>query len=196
VFGTIRLLKNVSGLWLLQECQRRWNEEGLHLTWDAIVAQAAAAPPLRCLIDPDAPEFLPVGDMPARIRDYCRRSGQPVPETVGEIARCCLESLALRYRQVIDALEQITSQSITTVRIVGGGSQNALLCQLTADACRRTVIAGPAEGTALGNIWFRRLRQVISPISRRLVRRLRRRFHSRCTLLRQLFTGKPIADSR
>ena len=152
VYGTIRLLKNVSGLWLLQECQRRWNEEGLHLTWDAIVAQAAAALPWRCLIDPDAPEFLPVGDMPARIRDYCQRSGQPVPETVGEIARCCLESLALRYRQVIDALEQITSQSITTVRIVGGGSQNALLCQLTADACRRTVIAGPAEGTALGNI--------------------------------------------
>ncbi len=152
VFGTIRLLKNVSGLWLLQECQRRWNEEGLQLTWEAIVAQAAQATPLRCLIDPDAPEFLPVGDMPARIRDYCRCSGQPVPETVGEIARCCLESLALRYRQVIDALERLTGQSISTVRIVGGGSQNALLCQLTADACRRTVVAGPAEGTALGNI--------------------------------------------
>lgn len=152
VYGTIRLLKNVSGLWLLQECQRRWQEEGLLLTWDAIVAQAAVASPRRSLIDPDAPEFLAVGDMPARIRDYCRRTGQPVPETVGEIARCCLDSLALRYQQVIDALADLTGQTITTVRIVGGGSQNALLCQLTADACRRPVVAGPTEGTALGNI--------------------------------------------
>ncbi|MCS7291046.1 MAG: rhamnulokinase [Roseiflexus sp.] len=152
VYGTIRLLKNVSGLWLLQECQRRWHEEGRHLTWDEIIAQAEAAPPLRSLIDPDAPEFLAVGDMPARIRDYCRRTGQPIPETVGEIARCCLESLALRYRQVIEALERLTGQPITTVRIVGGGSQNTLLCQLTADACRRTVVAGPTESTALGNI--------------------------------------------
>ncbi|WP_298482069.1 rhamnulokinase family protein [uncultured Chloroflexus sp.] len=152
VYGTIRLLKNVSGLWLLQECQRRWQEEGLLLTWDAIVAQAAVASPRRSLIDPDAPEFLAVGDMPARIRDYCRRTGQPVPETVGEIVRCCLDSLALRYQQVIDALADLTGQTITTVRIVGGGSQNALLCQLTANACRRPVVAGPTEGTALGNI--------------------------------------------
>ncbi len=152
VYGTTRLLKNVSGLWLLQECQRRWNDEGRQLTWDEIIAQAEAAPPLRALIDPDAPEFLAVGDMPARIRDYCRRTGQPIPETVGEIARCCLESLALRYRQVIETLEQLTGQPITTVRIVGGGSQNILLCQLTADACRRTVVAGPTESTALGNI--------------------------------------------
>ncbi|MCX7858971.1 MAG: rhamnulokinase [Chloroflexus sp.] len=152
VYGTIRLLKNVSGLWLLQECQRRWHEEGLSLSWDDIVAQAAAAPPRRSLINPDAPEFLAVGDMPARIRDYCRRTGQPEPATVGELARCCLDSLALRYQQVIDALADLTGQTITTVRIVGGGSQNALLCQLTADACRRPVVAGPAEGTALGNI--------------------------------------------
>ncbi|ACL26165.1 rhamnulokinase [Chloroflexus aggregans] len=152
VYGTIRLLKNVSGLWLLQECQRRWHEDGLNLRWDDIVAQAATAPPRRSLIDPDAPEFLAVGDMPARIRDYCRRTGQPEPETVGEIARCCLDSLALRYQQVIDALAELTGQTITTVRIVGGGSQNALLCQLTADACRRPVVAGPTEGTALGNI--------------------------------------------
>ncbi len=152
VYGTFRLLKNVSGLWLLQECQRRWNEEGRRLTWDEIIAQAEAAAPLRSLIDPDAPEFLAVGDMPERIRDYCRRTGQPVPETVGEIVRCCLESLALRYRQVIEALERLTGQPITTVRIVGGGSQNTLLCQLTADACCRTVVAGPTESTALGNI--------------------------------------------
>ncbi|WP_322822032.1 rhamnulokinase family protein [Chloroflexus sp.] len=152
VYGTIRLLKNVSGLWLLQECQRCWQADGLNLSWDEIIAQAAAAPAGRSYIDPDAPEFLAVGDMPARIRDYCRRNGQPVPETVGEIARCCLDSLALRYREVIDALADLTGQSITTVRIVGGGSQNTLLCQLTADLCQRPVVAGPTEGTALGNI--------------------------------------------
>lgn len=152
VYGTIRLLKNVSGLWLLQECQRCWQADGLNLSWDAIIAQAAAAPAGRSYIDPDAPEFLAVGDMPARIREYCRRNGQPVPETVGEIARCCLDSLALRYREVIDALADLTGQPITTVRIVGGGSQNTLLCQLTADLCRRPVVAGPTEGTALGNI--------------------------------------------
>lgn len=152
VYGTIRLLKNVSGLWLLQECQRCWQADGLNLSWDAIIAQAAAAPAGRSYIDPDAPEFLAVGDMPARIREYCRRNGQPVPETVGEIARCCLDSLALRYREVIDALADLTGQPITTVRIVGGGSQNTLLCQLTADLCRRPVVAEPTEGTALGNI--------------------------------------------
>lgn len=152
VYGTIRLLKNVSGLWLLQECQRCWQADGLNLSWDEIIAQAAAAPAGRSYIDPDAPEFLAVGDMPARIREYCRRNGQPVPETVGEIARCCLDSLALRYREVIDALADLTGQPITTVRIVGGGSQNTLLCQLTADLCRRPVVAGPTEGTALGNI--------------------------------------------
>ncbi len=152
VYGTIRLLKNVSGLWLLQECQRRWQEEGLRLDWDEIVELAAQAPPRRSIIDPDAPEFLAVGDMPARIREHCQRTGQPVPQTVGEIARCCFDSLALRYQQVIDALAELTGQTITTVRIVGGGSQNRLLCQLTADACQRPVVAGPVEGTALGNV--------------------------------------------
>ncbi|MGQ9529571.1 MAG: rhamnulokinase [Chloroflexus sp.] len=152
VYGTIRLLKNVSGLWLLQECQRCWQADGLNLSWDEIIAQAASAPAGRSYIDPDAPEFLAVGGMPARIREYCRRSGQPVPETVGDIARCCLDSIALRYQEVIDALADLTGQPITTVRIVGGGSQNTLLCQLTADLCRRPVVAGPTEGTALGNI--------------------------------------------
>lgn len=152
VAGTIRFLKNVGGLWLLQECQRQWQQEGRSYSWSELIALAEAAPPLRSLIDPDAPEFMAVGDMPATIRAYCRRTRQPEPESVGAVVRCCLESLALKYRWVVAALEGLTGRTIDTVRVVGGGSQNALLCQLTADACKRTVVAGPAEGTALGNI--------------------------------------------
>lgn len=152
VGGTIRFLKNVAGLWLLQECRRLWQEQGRDYSWGELVALAEAAPPLRSLIDSDAPEFLAVGDMPATIRAYCRRTGQPEPEGVGATVRCCLESLALKYRWVVAALEGLTGRRIETVRVVGGGSQNALLCQITADACRRPVVAGPPEGTALGNI--------------------------------------------
>lgn len=152
VGGSIRFLKNVGGLWLLQECQRQWQQEGQRYTWPELVALAEAAPPLRSLVDPDAPEFLAVGDMPATIRAYCRRTAQPEPQSVGALVRCCLESLALKYRWVVEALERLTGRRIEVVRVVGGGSQNALLCQLTADACRRPVEAGPAECTALGNI--------------------------------------------
>jgi len=152
VAGTIRLLKNVGGLWLLQECQRQWQHEGRAYSWPELLALAEAAPPLRSLIDPDAPEFLAPQNMPATIREHCRRSGQPVPAGVGELVRCCLESLALTYRRVVAALETLTGRQIDTLRVVGGGSQNTMLCQLTADACQRTVVAGPAEGTALGNI--------------------------------------------
>jgi len=152
VAGTVRFLKNVGGLWLLQECQRQWQREGRALDWPALVALAERAAPLRSLVDPDAPEFLHPGDMPAAIRAACRRSGQPEPDSVGALVRCCLESLALTYRRVVEALEELTGRRIETVRIVGGGSQNTLLCQLTADACRRWVVAGPAEATALGNM--------------------------------------------
>jgi rhamnulokinase len=152
VAGTVRFLKNVGGLWLLQECQRRWREEGRSYSWPELVTLAEAAVPLRSLVDPDASEFLAVGDMPATIRAYCRRTHQPEPASVGAMVRCCLESLALKYRWVVEALEGLTGRRIETVRVVGGGSQNALLCQLTADACRRPVVAGPVEGTALGNI--------------------------------------------
>jgi rhamnulokinase len=152
VAGTIRLLKNVGGLWLLQECQRQWRRAGQERSWPELVALAEAAPPLRSLVDPDAPDLLNPGDMPAAIRACCRRSGQPEPEDVGAMVRCCLESLALKYRWVVVALEELTGRRLDTIRIVGGGSQNALLCQLTADACGRRVVAGPAEATALGNI--------------------------------------------
>jgi rhamnulokinase len=152
VAGTIRLLKNVGGLWLVQESQRQWQREGTTYDWETLLALAEQAAPFASLIDPDAAEFLHAGDMPARIRDYCARTGQPVPESVGAIVRCCLESLALRYRWVIEALERVAGLQIATIRVVGGGSQNHLLCQFTADACARTVVTGPVEATALGNV--------------------------------------------
>jgi rhamnulokinase len=152
VGGTIRLLKNVGGLWLLQECRRQWAQAGEDYAWPDLLAQAEQAPPLVSLVDPDAPELLVPPDMPAAIRDYGVRTGQPAPASVGALVRCCLESLALKYRWVLGALETLTGQRIDTVRVVGGGSQNALLCQFTADASRRRVVAGPVEATALGNI--------------------------------------------
>lgn len=152
VSGDIRLLKNVTGLWLLQESRRQWQREGHDYSWGELMALAAQAAPFRSLIDPDARDFASPGDMPAAIRAYCRRSGQPEPDSVGAVVRCCLESLALKARWVIEALESLVGHPLDTIRIVGGGSQNALLAQWTADACQRPVVAGPIEATALGNI--------------------------------------------
>ncbi|HEX9372561.1 MAG TPA: FGGY-family carbohydrate kinase, partial [Roseiflexaceae bacterium] len=152
VAGTIRLLKNVAGLWLAQESRRQWQREGISYGWEELLALADQAAPFASLIDPDAPEFLHAGDMPERIRAFCRRTGQPAPASVGAVVRCCLESLALRYRWVIEALERVAGVQIDVIRVVGGGSQNRLLCQYTADACRRPVVAGPVEATALGNV--------------------------------------------
>jgi rhamnulokinase len=149
---TIRFLKNVAGLWLLQESRNQWQREGRTYGWDELLAAAAEAPPFRSLIDPDAPDFIHPGDMPAVIRRYCRRHGQPEPESVGQLVRCVLESLALKYRRVLEALETVGGRRLETIRIVGGGSQNRLLNQFTADACRRPVVAGPVEATALGNV--------------------------------------------
>jgi rhamnulokinase len=152
VANTIRFLKNVGGLWLLQECQRHWAREGQHFTWPELIAQAERAEPLHSLVDPDAPQFLNPVNMPAAIQDYCRQTSQAEPTSIGALVRCCLESLALKYRWVVVALEELTGRQLDTIRIVGGGSQNTLLCQLTADACQRRVVAGPVEATALGNI--------------------------------------------
>jgi rhamnulokinase len=152
VDGMIRLLKNVGGLWLLQECRRIWRRQGHDYGWPELIALAEQAVPLRSIIDPDAPEFLHPADMPAAIQAYCRAAGQPEPDNTGAIVRCCLESLALKYRYVIHALEELLGHGLDTIRFVGGGSQNALLTQLTADATGRTVVAGPVEATALGNI--------------------------------------------
>jgi rhamnulokinase len=152
VGDTIRLLKNIAGLWLLQECRRIWKQEGQDLSWDALVQQAAAAKPLVSLVAPDDNRFVAPKDMPAAIRAFCQETGQVVPETAGAMVRCVLESLALRYRMVLGWLRELTGAPIQTIHIVGGGTQNRLLCQMAADACNCRVVAGPVEATAIGNI--------------------------------------------
>lgn len=152
VAGTIRLLKNVAGLWLLQACQQSWRRAGRDYGWEEILERARNAAPFRAFVDPGAATFLNPDDMPEAVRDYCRRTGQPLPEEDGEVARCCLESLALKYRSVLDELEGLLGRRLTRICIVGGGSRNTLLNQFTADACQREVVAGPVEATALGNL--------------------------------------------
>jgi len=152
VGGTTRLLKNIAGLWLLQECQRVWALQGTELSWDEMLTQASAAPPLRSLVNPDRPEFVAPKDMPAAIRQACRAAGEPEPESVAAVIRCALESLAMRYRMVLNWTEQLTGGHIETIHIVGGGTQNRMLCQMAADACRRRILAGPVEATAIGNV--------------------------------------------
>ena len=144
--GTVRYLRNVMGLWLLEESLRVWNLDR------SALLRTAAALPRRAVIDPNAPEFLPPGDMPSRIVEACRRTGQPVPATPPEIVRCILDSLAAAYRDTLLDAQRLSGKEIDVVHIVGGGSQNELLCQLTADACRLPVLAGPVEATALGNL--------------------------------------------
>lgn len=152
VAGTFRLLKNVMGLWLLQECRRTWAEQGHSLDYEAIAKLAEEAPPFQSLIDPDDPAFFRPGDMPGEIEAYCRRKGERPPQSLKETARCVFESLALKYRYVVERLERASGRRVDVVHIVGGGSRNELLNQMTADATGRSVIAGPAESTALGNL--------------------------------------------
>jgi rhamnulokinase len=152
VAGTIRLLRNVMGLWLIQESRRQWQREGHDWSHADLAAMAEAEPASGPLIDPDALDLFTPGDLPGRIRAACIASGQPAPETPGAVVRSALESLAQRYAQVLGLLEQVGGRQIEVVHVVGGGALNRLLCQLTADACDRPVIAGPAESTALGNV--------------------------------------------
>ncbi|NNG36986.1 rhamnulokinase [Nakamurella aerolata] len=149
--GSIRLLRNVMGLWILQQCRATWRAEGIELDYQQIADLAAGEPPLRSLIDPDHPMFLAPGDMPGRIRRFCAETGQPVPTSVGEVARCVVDSLALGYRAVVDDLIAVTGQRPPSISVVGGGSRHALLAQLTADATGLPVHCGPVEATALGN---------------------------------------------
>lgn len=151
-YGTIRLLRNCMGLWLLQECRRQWAREGHRHTYDALVRLAAGAPGGRSVVNPDHPDFVPPGDMPARIRAYCRRTGQPVPDGVAATVRCVLDSLALGYRATFDDVEAVTGVPVPAVHIVGGGARNGLLNRLTADAGGRPVVVGPVEATSLGNV--------------------------------------------
>ena len=146
--GTIRFLRNVMGLWLLQQCQASWPGSDL----GTLLADAARAKPFVSLIDPDDPRFLPPGDMPTRIDAYCRETGQPVPDSRPAYVRCILESLALAHRAAIRTAQELSGRDVRQIHVVGGGARNALLCQLTADATGVPVIAGPVEATALGNL--------------------------------------------
>jgi rhamnulokinase len=150
VGGKIRFLKNIAGLWLLQECRRAWLLEGFEYTYDELTRMAAEARPFAASIEVDA--FLDPGDMPKKIADHCRARGQEPPRTHGEFARTILESLARRYREVLEDLEALSGRRIEIIHIVGGGSRNRLLNQLVADATGRRVVAGPTEATAMGNL--------------------------------------------
>jgi len=151
VNSTFRLLKNMTGMWLAQECRRVWAAQGQQYAWQDLTVLAESAPSFQSLLDPDHPDFLNPADMPAAIRAYCARAGQPVPESHAAILRCIFESLALKYRRVLSHLEELLGHRLETIHIIGGGSQNRLLCQWTADATGKTVLAGPVEATALGN---------------------------------------------
>ena len=152
VDGTIRYLRNIVGLWLLQESIRTWERAGRPADLRTLLKQAARVPPLAAVVDPDDPAFLPPGDMPARIAAQCRRTGQRPTRGAAETVRCILESLALAYRRTLHQVQELSGHDVDVVHIVGGGARNELLCQLTADACGIPVEAGPAEATALGNI--------------------------------------------
>ena len=150
--GGFRPLKNIMGLWLIQECRRDWQKQGRNYSWNEIVAEAEQAEPFRSILDPDYGEFFAGGDMVKKIQNFCRKTSQPVPETVGQIARCIYESLALKYRWALERLEEIKGERIGQLNIVGGGIQNKLLNQMAADAIDRPVVTGPIEGAAIGNL--------------------------------------------
>jgi rhamnulokinase len=152
VQGTTRFLKNIMGMWLVQECRRSFARHGQEYSYEELVQLAEQSMPWKSLVNPDDARFLLPDDMPQAIASFCRETGQAVPEKPGEFIRCCLESLALRYRWTKEKLTELTGKTISTIHIVGGGSQNRLLNQFTADATRCAVVAGPVEATALGNV--------------------------------------------
>ena len=151
VYGTFRLLKNVMGLWLLQQCRATWQKAGRAYSYAELVVLAESAKALQSIVDPNDDRFLPPGDHPAHIRDFCQRSGQLLPQTDAAIARCVFESLALAYRDVLLDLQALTGRTIEVIHVVGGGARNRLLNQLTADATGIPVLAGPTEATVIGN---------------------------------------------
>ena len=152
VDGRVRFLRNVGGLWLLQECLRYWAAEGQETDLEVLLQNAARLPAGGPLIDVDDETFIAPDEMPTRIRSACRAAGQPVPDDQASIVRCVLDSLAIAYARTVEQAEQLTGRRARTIHVVGGGSQNALLCQLTADSAARPVLAGPTEATALGNV--------------------------------------------
>ena len=150
--GGFRPLRTIIGMWIIQECRRDWLKNGIDISWDGVVNEAKKAEALRSIINPDAPEFYDGGNMEQKIKDFCAKTGQPIPETIGQIARCVYESLALKYRNALESLEQIKGQRIDQLNIVGGPINNRFLNQLIADAMDRTVVTGPIEGAAIGNL--------------------------------------------
>jgi rhamnulokinase len=152
VFGTWRLSKNIMGLWLVQECRREWMRAGEEISFDALTQLAAESEAFLSVIDPDDAEFLHPGDMPSRIQKFCADTNQRVPQTKGQILRVVLESIALKYRLVLERLEELTGKRFDPLHIIGGGTKNKLLNQFASDATGRTVVAGPVEATAIGNI--------------------------------------------
>ena len=156
---TIRFLKNIMGLWLIQESRRQWRREGNEYSFAQMEAWAKECKPLRSFIDPDDASFATPGNMPERVREYCRRTGQPVPETVGEVVRCIYESLALKYRKTAESIETLMGRKAKVIHVVGGGTKDKFLSQMTADACGIPVAAGPEEATAIGNLMMQAIAQ-------------------------------------
>lgn len=152
VGGTFRFSKNIAGLWLVQECRRHWAHTGNEVPYEELTQMAAQAKSFCAVIDVDDADFLKPGDMPARLRAYCERTRQTVPQSKGDIVRCVLESIALKYRLVLERLEEMIGHKLEPIHIVGGGTKNRLLNQFTADATNRHVVTGPAEATAIGNL--------------------------------------------
>ncbi len=150
--GSTGFLKNIIGLWLIQESRRQWKREGKEYSYADLEKLALAAETFKCFIDPDAPEFVPHGNIPERVREFCRKTGQYVPETVGEIMRCIYESLAMKYRLTFEKLRECTERDYPVIHVIGGGTKDGLLCQMTANSCDRTVKAGPIEATVMGNV--------------------------------------------
>ncbi|OPX46039.1 rhamnulokinase [Ruminiclostridium hungatei] len=148
----IRFLKNIMGLWLIQESRRQWQREGAEVDFNTLENEALEAEPFLCFIDPDAPDFEAPGNLPERIRKFCMRTGQQVPRTRGEIMRCIYQSLAFKYRYTVEKLERLTGKQFKSINIIGGGIKDTLLCRMTANACGRDVHAGPVEATVMGNI--------------------------------------------
>lgn len=149
--GTNRVLKNIMGLWLLQESRRTWHAQGLDYSYEQLAQLATDSTPFVSLVDPDDARFFPPGDLPSRVQSFCAETDQPVPHEIGALTRCIFESLALKYRLVLHRVMNLTKQAVDVIHIIGGGSQNGLLCQMTADATGIPVLAGPREATALGN---------------------------------------------
>lgn len=149
---TTAFLKNICGLWLIQESRRQWMREGKEYSYAELEAEAKKAEPFQCFIDPDAPDFVAPGDMPNRIREYCKKTNQYVPESVGEVVRCIYESLALKYKNVLSGIEDCTEKTYDRIHVAGGGTKDTFLCAMTASSCNRTVYAGPIEATVLGNV--------------------------------------------